>query len=245
MKGRTEEWWKVKLHGIAVVGFFFGGVAGHFAFEVGTCVSLPPFLPPYLHVCLCFRLSSKQAFLVKRCLPLTLFPPSLPQAFEHGALLVNVCVTTMCALIHTLYVAYHERLSPLSVLESRSDIRLHRHRVGPSPRFHTTPRGRHQRQHWARNSPNSRSQHLVDKSGKPSLPPSLPPTLPRVVSAPPLASTPPLVVGTSGSTGPEIHPTTARIILVIRAVSPPSLLPSLPPSLPSSSLLYLHPYLIR
>jgi len=34
LKGRHEEWWKVQMHGIAVVGFFIGGVLGFFAFEV-------------------------------------------------------------------------------------------------------------------------------------------------------------------------------------------------------------------
>jgi hypothetical protein len=34
MKGRSEEWWKVKLHGTALFGFFAGGFAGFFAFEV-------------------------------------------------------------------------------------------------------------------------------------------------------------------------------------------------------------------
>lgn len=34
LKGRYDEWWKVQLHGVAVVGFFIGGVLGYFAFEV-------------------------------------------------------------------------------------------------------------------------------------------------------------------------------------------------------------------
>lgn len=41
LKGRSDEWWKVKLHGIAVLGFFIGGVLGVFAAQVcthGGCV---------------------------------------------------------------------------------------------------------------------------------------------------------------------------------------------------------------
>ena len=34
LKGRHEEWWKVQMHGIAVVGFFIGGMLGFLAFEV-------------------------------------------------------------------------------------------------------------------------------------------------------------------------------------------------------------------
>lgn len=61
--------------GIAVVGFFIGGILGFFAFE----------------------------------------------KFEHAALLVNVCLTSACGIIHILYVAYHERMTVISVLESRSE----------------------------------------------------------------------------------------------------------------------------
>jgi hypothetical protein len=83
LKGRKGEWWKVKLHGIAVVGFFIGGVSGFFAYE----------------------------------------------RFEHSALLFNVCITTALGVAHTAYVAYHERLSPMEVLESKTDIKLHKKRV--------------------------------------------------------------------------------------------------------------------
>lgn len=105
LKGRRDEWWKVHMHGasrgrfafdpsniaflltatfptptnhlagIAVVGFFIGGILGFFAFE----------------------------------------------QFEHAALLVNVCLTSACGIIHILYVAYHERMTVISVLESRSE----------------------------------------------------------------------------------------------------------------------------
>ena len=110
LKGRQEEWWKVQMHGIAVVGFFIGGVLGFFAFEVwseqcqagGTCydkvqLALTDYFPSHL-------------FLI--------------QKFEHAALLVNVCLTTCCAVIHVLYVAYHERMPVISVLESRSEYVL-------------------------------------------------------------------------------------------------------------------------
>ena len=50
--------------------------------------------------------------------------PFIRQKFEHAALLVNVCLTTCCAVIHVLYVAYHERMPVISVLESRSEYVL-------------------------------------------------------------------------------------------------------------------------
>ena len=43
------------------------------------------------------------------------------EKFEHAALLVNVCLTSACGIIHVLYVAYHERMTVISVLESRSE----------------------------------------------------------------------------------------------------------------------------
>lgn len=110
LKGRQEEWWKVQMHGIAVVGFFIGGVLGFFAFEVrselcqagGTC--------SYDEVHVVF---------------IDYFPSHFfKQKFEHAALLVNVCLTTCCAVIHVLYVAYHERMPVISVLESRSEYVL-------------------------------------------------------------------------------------------------------------------------
>lgn len=34
IKGRSEEWWKVKLHTTALFGFFCGGFCGYYAFRV-------------------------------------------------------------------------------------------------------------------------------------------------------------------------------------------------------------------
>lgn len=73
----------MKLHGIAIVGFFIGGIAGYFGYEY----------------------------------------------YGHNALLFNIGLTTALAIAHTLYIAYHERISPISVLESASDIVMHKRRV--------------------------------------------------------------------------------------------------------------------
>jgi len=125
IKGRQGEWWKVKLHGIAVVGFFIGGVAGYFGYE----------------------------------------------SYGHNALLFNIGMTTALAIAHTLYIAYHERLSPIFVLESATDIVMHKRRVasnldlcrhssfnpGPSPSASSlaglTPASRAKRLAAARASP--------------------------------------------------------------------------------------------
>jgi len=40
------------------------------------------------------------------------------QRFAHVALLINVGLTVLCGMVHTLYVAYHENLKILAVLES-------------------------------------------------------------------------------------------------------------------------------
>jgi hypothetical protein len=83
LKGRQGEWWKVKLHGVAVLGFFVGGILGFFTYR----------------------------------------------RFRHSALLFNIGITTTLAVAHTLYIAYHEGISPITVLESKTDIRMHKRRI--------------------------------------------------------------------------------------------------------------------
>jgi len=94
--------------GIAVMGFFIGGVLGFFAFKV-------PFFQRYMDLCSCSMPRANQAKQLLTNHSIT------PQKFEHAALLFNVCLTSACGLVHILYVAYHERMTVISVLESRSE----------------------------------------------------------------------------------------------------------------------------
>ncbi len=112
LKGRKGEWWKVKLHGIAVIGFFIGGVAGHFAFEV--CLSVCLYLVDHA-----FGRPPKR--LHRTHLTDRPTKPTNNQRFEHSALLFNVSLTAFIAVAHTSYVSYHERISVISVLESKSE----------------------------------------------------------------------------------------------------------------------------
>ena len=100
------------MHGIAIVGFFIGGVLGFFAFE----------------------------------------------KFEHAALLVNIALTVFCAMVHTAYVSYHERIPVIAVLESSHDIRIHKHRrlvSDPPQRSHS---------HLAFRAPRARAATLSPRS---------------------------------------------------------------------------------
>lgn len=107
--------------GIALVGFFIGGVLGVYAFRVRLYVCgyicICGWIHTYVDGCTCAYTPPPPPTTNISPIP----PSKKQQHYEHGALLFNVGLTAALALAHTCYVSYHERMSVLAVLESKSE----------------------------------------------------------------------------------------------------------------------------
>lgn len=96
----------MKLHSTALFGFFVGGLAGYFAFKVrgGDCCVIAR----VYRSCVDGYIGRVSGFRRTHHTPhahghARIHHYQKRQKFEHAALLINISVTTMCALIHTLY----------------------------------------------------------------------------------------------------------------------------------------------
>jgi hypothetical protein len=96
---RKDEGWKIYMHCVSVFGFFWGGFSGWYAFHVS---------PRMLLIC------APTGCNVDCCL-------TAVQQIEHLSLLVSVALTSLCGVIHTLYVSYHEHISFIAVLEANTE----------------------------------------------------------------------------------------------------------------------------
>lgn len=104
MKGRSEEWWKIKLHSTALFGFFVGGLAGFMAYEArGIHLSFSVWTCGWVYGARRGGGDGMATFSSSLTTSPTHQNKNKKQKFEHAALLINISVTAMCAIIHTVY----------------------------------------------------------------------------------------------------------------------------------------------